>query len=447
LAFRGVDIRETGDRIVFRALLQGSTGAVLATGTTNLKLYELQSDASLKSYDFNDNTFKTTALTTENRAMTHRTGNNGATNTGIWTTSLTTLTGFTAGNIYFAAVTNTSASPATQVREFQFGAGSGALDPYDGADAGLTNLSIGGPVASKADVENISGGAVRVRITILPEFGIPDTGSAGYTIEARTFDASGDAIDADSNPTISATGIDSGNLDDHLGVISHPSTGVYRWTYTVQSTDIVEEVRIDVAALMSAVSYDSSAFVQITDVVADVFTATDRSRLDAIYGKLPSKNFLTGTSNSDGDIQMSEATGNFPGSVASTTALGTQAKADVNAEADQALLDIGLTTTRTANLDNLNATVSSREAESTASSRAAANLAAIDALHDFDPTTEVVDGLTYETAIEFLLAVVGGTTTVEGSSVTFNKRNGATAKVTITYGVNQGERTGSTILN
>jgi hypothetical protein len=222
---------------------------------------------------------------------------------------------------------------------------------------------------------------------------------------------------------------------------------VYRWIYTVQSTDTVEEIRIDIAATIATVSFDASAFVQVTDVVAEVFTTTDRDRLDAIFNKLPSKSFLTGTSNSDGDVQMSEATGNFPGSVASTVALGAQAKADVNAEADQALLDIGLTTTRTTNLDNLNATISSREAENSAASRAAIALAAIDALHDFDPASDVVDGLTYENAIEFLLAVVGGTTTVEGSSVTFNKRNGATAKVTITYGVQQGERTGSTMLN
>lgn len=42
--------------------------------------------------------------------------------------------------------------------------------------------------------------------------------------------------------------------------------------------------------------------------------------IDQIIAKLPSKNYLAGTSNSDGDIQMDEATGNFSGSVASVTA-------------------------------------------------------------------------------------------------------------------------------
>lgn len=123
MSFRGVDIRETGDRLLFRALLQDSAGAIVTSGTTSLRLYELQSDGTLKSYDFNDNTFKTGALTTETASMTHRTGNNSTTNTGIFTYALTTLSGFTAGNIYIAHVTNTGAAPAVQAREFQFGSG------------------------------------------------------------------------------------------------------------------------------------------------------------------------------------------------------------------------------------------------------------------------------------------------------------------------------------
>ena len=121
MAFRGIDVRETIDRLLFRALLQDSDGALLTSGTTTLKLYELQDDGTLESYDFNDNTFKTGALTTETLAMTHRQGNNSTTNTGLWTANLTTLTGFTPGNIYFAMVNNTGAFPVDQQREFQFG--------------------------------------------------------------------------------------------------------------------------------------------------------------------------------------------------------------------------------------------------------------------------------------------------------------------------------------
>lgn len=124
---KGIDVRQTGNRLAFRCLLQDSAGAIVTSGTTSLYLYELQDDGTLKSYDFSDNTFKTTALTTATAAMTHRTGNNGGTNTGLFTYVLSTLSGFTAGAVYFAAITNSGAVPVQQVREFQYGSAEGDL--------------------------------------------------------------------------------------------------------------------------------------------------------------------------------------------------------------------------------------------------------------------------------------------------------------------------------
>lgn len=150
--FSGIDVRQIDSRLLFRAYLQDANGNDVTSGTTSLYLYELQDDGTLKSYDFNDNTFKTTALTTETTALTHRTGNNSTTNTGVWTAALTTLTGFTVGGIYLAKVTNTGAAPPGQVREFQFGSeqgnppavfgsvsdGAPATGDFDGA-AGLSS--------------------------------------------------------------------------------------------------------------------------------------------------------------------------------------------------------------------------------------------------------------------------------------------------------------------
>jgi len=51
-------------------------------------------------------------------------------------------------------------------------------------------------------------------------------------------------------------------------------------------------------------------------------------RLKTIDDKLPSKTYLTGTGNSDGDVDMAEATGNFPGTVAKSAA--TLASTDVS---------------------------------------------------------------------------------------------------------------------
>lgn len=122
---KGVDIRQSGNRLIFDAFLLDISGALVTSGTTSLYLYELQTDGTLKSYDFNDNTFKTTALTTETVSMTHRTGNNGTTNTGLWTYSTTGLSGFTVGALYYARVSNSNASPNIQVTKFQYGAADG----------------------------------------------------------------------------------------------------------------------------------------------------------------------------------------------------------------------------------------------------------------------------------------------------------------------------------
>jgi len=93
-----------------------------------------------------------------------------------------------------------------------------------------------------------------------------------------------------------------------------------------------------------------------TDIETD--TQDIQTGVDTIEAKLPSKSYLAGTANADGDVQMDEATGNFPGSVGSVAgavasvsgnvggnvtgsigSLGAQAKLDVNAEADTALTD------------------------------------------------------------------------------------------------------------
>jgi len=119
--FSGIDFRLSGGKLVFRASLKDSSGAKVTSGTTSLRLYEIQDDGTLKTYDWSDNTFKTATVTTETLALTHRTANNGATNTGLWTGVLATLTGFTSGGVYVVQVTNTGATPESQEREFVFG--------------------------------------------------------------------------------------------------------------------------------------------------------------------------------------------------------------------------------------------------------------------------------------------------------------------------------------
>jgi hypothetical protein len=134
MGFRGVSVRQYGDRIVFRVSLKDSGGAKLSSGATALRVFEVQGDGTLNTFDWSSFTFKAGAVTTDNRAMTHRTGNNGTYNTGIWTATLlstegtnTGLNGFTIGNIYLAQASNSGAVPLDQEREFQYGGAEGDL--------------------------------------------------------------------------------------------------------------------------------------------------------------------------------------------------------------------------------------------------------------------------------------------------------------------------------
>jgi hypothetical protein len=69
--------------------------------------------------------------------MTHRTGDNGTLDTGVWTYLLSAVSGFTAGNLYYVMITHASASPLYRHQKFQF-AGGGAPDQLHLVEQALT---------------------------------------------------------------------------------------------------------------------------------------------------------------------------------------------------------------------------------------------------------------------------------------------------------------------
>lgn len=125
--FKGIDVRQTGGVFTVEAFLQDSTGAIVTSGTGTIRVYEEQDDGSLKSLDFDDGFFKTTALTTETASLTHRTGNNGTRNTGIWTYIQNPAPVMTVGALYFVQMLHSSAYPPVQTRKFQWGSDQGDL--------------------------------------------------------------------------------------------------------------------------------------------------------------------------------------------------------------------------------------------------------------------------------------------------------------------------------
>lgn len=373
----GIDNITPGVALPIVEVLQDSAGEPVATGTTSLAIYEVRDDGSLYSFDWSDNTFRATSLTTETASLTHRTGNGGATDTGVWTYVLSTtqLAGFTEGRKYLIRVTNSGASPPTLVRMFGYGeapqattvamassvtdairdglstfdhaadevivgtvndkdgyalssaaiqaiydfatasiAASGSFGKYvlDSVASLLTritssrasyldNLNVGGAVASQSDIDALNQSASRrVLLVTVGQYERPESGSVTYTVEARTFDADGAAVAADSNPTLTGTGSVTGSLAANLGTVSNPSTGVYRWQYTVASSHNQEQIRFDLSATIASSTFTLATYTQVVDLVSATWTTSDASKLTAIFDKLPSADYLLGSGNSDG---------------------------------------------------------------------------------------------------------------------------------------------------
>jgi hypothetical protein len=177
----------------------------------------------------------------------------------------------------------------------------------------LDNLNVGGPVASQTDINALNQSASRrLILTTLQQLERPESGSTLYQIEARTFDGDGAAVNADSTPTLTATGILSGSLAANLSAATNPATGVYRWTYSVASGATEEQIRFDLSAVLSASTFTIAAFSSVVDLVSATWTSTDATRLAAIYNKLPSRAYLTGATSSTGELVPGDILNQLP---------------------------------------------------------------------------------------------------------------------------------------
>lgn len=263
----------------------------------------------------------------------------------------------------------------------------------------LDNLNVGGPVASNADMLALNQSASRrILLTTVGQYERPESGSTVYTIEARTFDGDGAATNADVDPTLTGTGQTSGSLAANIGAISNPATGVYRWTYTVAAAATVEPVRFDVSATMGT-AFTLSVYSQVVDFVAATWTSTDASNLTAIFNKLPSRGYLTGSTAASGAIVTADvglATGNLDTQFSTITAKTNNLPSD---PADQSAVEAAITA-------------------ATSPLATAAAAAAAKAILDKIDTGLVLDGAVWQFTVNMLeLGPAGGGTLRDGKTL------------------------------
>lgn len=173
----------------------------------------------------------------------------------------------------------------------------------------LDNLDCGGTVASQADVLALNTSASRRALLVILEDGweVPESGTVTKSIYVQTYDGDGDPVNADSSPSITITGSATGDLSGNLSVISNPSTGVYKWTYTLTAGDTVEDVEILATPTIGSTDYPVRRIIAIADEFGVKWTATHAAQLAAVYNKIPSRGYLVGTANSTGEAQWETA--------------------------------------------------------------------------------------------------------------------------------------------
>lgn len=122
----------------------------------------------------------------------------------------------------------------------------------------------------------------RIVLATSAAFEIPDSGSTAYIIELRTFDGDGAAIAATGTPTLTVSGGIAGSMNARLSAWAAVATGIYRATFTVQSTDATQQLTFDTSANLGDGTFSASFFSAITDSVAVDFTSSDRALLSGL---------------------------------------------------------------------------------------------------------------------------------------------------------------------
>lgn len=125
----GILHRQSSGYLMIRAFITSASGANVSTGNAVLRLYQILEDGSLASYDFTDNTFKTSSWGSTSVNMTHRTGYT-AEATGLWTYRLpiaSIVNHASSIGVLIATVNHTSAFPVQQAQEFSIGGADGDI--------------------------------------------------------------------------------------------------------------------------------------------------------------------------------------------------------------------------------------------------------------------------------------------------------------------------------
>ncbi len=184
----------------------------------------------------------------------------------------------------------------------------------------LDKLNITGNVAASGEVTAIQNNT-RVRVIVPPAIERPDSGSTAYKLHLYIYDTEGNMEAPDSLPTIAAENEAGTDRSGNLGTVTLESTGHYYVTYTVSSSHAIEQVRFEWSVVEGGATRLHGDVAQIVDTTAVDFTSADRTKLDTLH---------------DSRLTAARAT-NLDNLDATVSSRSTLTPAQVNAEVDNAL--------------------------------------------------------------------------------------------------------------
>jgi hypothetical protein len=146
----------------------------------------------------------------------------------------------------------------------------------------------GNPLATQADVQSIQNNTLCVRSvpTIIER---PDTGTASYRIELLLYNDAGQMATPDAAPTIALVNQNGDDRSARLSSVtmSLVSGGRYRAFYTASTADAIEQLVWTFSVVVGGATRLYTNTSQVVDTTAVDFTADDREKLLAIYGRIP----------------------------------------------------------------------------------------------------------------------------------------------------------------
>lgn len=125
---------------------------------------------------------------------------------------------------------------------------------------------------------------------------LPDTSSTTFSVVVVFADETGTAKNLDSgSPTMTLVNGAGTDLAARLGAWTNPATGKYVRTYTNSASDAVEPILWEITGTVNTKLRRYVALTQLVDTTAVDFTTADRTKLNALHAKLPSKAYFQGT--------------------------------------------------------------------------------------------------------------------------------------------------------